>query len=269
APPPAAAGERRIELADFPAGSRPGLLVHEILERIDFRRDDPGELRRVVEGRLAAYGLEAKWREPLERTIAGLLETPLVAGDRRLRLGDVGREKRSSEMEFTLPVGPDEGSRRLTREALAEVFEHHAGGAVPAEYPQRLRELEFRPLAGFLRGYIDLVLEQDGRFWLIDWKSNHLGPRPEDYRAAGLRSAMLGHHYTLQYHLYVASLDRHLRRGVPRYRYEERFGGVLYVFLRGVTRGDGETGIFFDRPPAALVADLSAVLAAGAAELRA
>jgi exodeoxyribonuclease V beta subunit len=173
-------------------------------------------------------------------------------------------ERRSSEMDFTLPVGPADGGAALTPKALAALFARHPGSAIAQRYARHLRALGFPPLAGFLRGSIDLVFEHERRFWLIDWKSNRLGSRASDYGREALAEIMNRHHYVLQYHLYVATLDRYLRHRRPGYDYERDFGGVLYVFLRGVG-GDGR-GVFFDRPPAALVKDLSGLLEFARAE---
>ena len=256
---PQAAASDRVRLADFPAGARAGSLVHEILERIDFRRSDPDELDGVVASRLRAFGFEDRWREPLSAAIADVLEAPLRAGGLRFRLADVPRHKRLSEMEFTLPLGPEDGKRGLTPDALASVFQRYPSAAVPPDYAAALQSLGFQQVAGYLRGYVDLVFEHGGRFFLVDWKSNTLGPSLRDYGEERLRRAMAAHHYILQYHLYVATLDRYLERRVPGYDYDRNFGGVLYLFVRGIAPGE-DTGIFVDRPPAARIADFSKLL---------
>ncbi|MET0154117.1 MAG: exodeoxyribonuclease V subunit beta [Candidatus Binatia bacterium] len=248
-------------LADFPAGARAGSLLHEILERIDFARRDRSELGRVIEERLAGFGFDPGWKGPLERALEALLETTLRAGELRLRLVDVPLECRSSEMEFTLPLGSESARSRLRPESLGAVFSAHPSAAVPIGYADRVAALGFREVAGYLRGYVDLVFEHAGRFFLVDWKSNFLGSAVDGYRRDRLAVAMASHHYILQYHLYVAMLDRYLRRRRSHYDYDRHFGGVLYVFLRGVVpRGDGETGVYFDHPPARRIAALSRLI---------
>ena len=266
APEAAAGGESELPLADFPAGARAGILVHEILERIDFARTDREAFERTIESRLRLAGFDGRWRDPLRTAIDGLLDTTITTPRASFRLADVPRRGRLAEMGFTLPVGPDDGRRRLTRDALAAVFARHAAGPVAA-YAARLRGLGFSALAGYLRGSMDLVFEHADRFWLVDWKSNHLGRRAADYRPDRLSTAMGAHHYVLQYHLYVATLDRYLRLRKPGYSYERDFGGVLYLFVRGFPPGgDGTTGVFFDRPSAVLVEDLGALLETARAE---
>ena len=74
----------------------------------------------------------------------------------------------------------------------------------------------------------------EGRFYLVDWKSNLLGSRIEDYGAAALAGEIRRRHYYFQYQLYTVALDRYLRLRLPGYRYEQHFGGVYYLFLRGI-----------------------------------
>jgi len=119
-------------------------------------------------------------------------------------------------------------------------------------------------LQGYLRGFIDLVFEQQGRYWVLDWKSNHLGERPADYAAAALERAMAAHGYTLQALLYLVALHRHLARRLPDYRYEQHVGGALYLFVRGVRPGwldahGAPGGVHLWRPPLALVERVSAL----------
>jgi len=110
-----------------------------------------------------------------------------------------------------------------------------------------LEALDIKPSRGFLRGFIDLVFELGGRYYLIDWKSNYLGPGPEDYNAALMKSEMMGEFYILQYHIYTLALHRFLASRIKGYSYEKHFGGVLYLFVRGIDNM-AQTGIYRARP---------------------
>jgi exodeoxyribonuclease V beta subunit len=124
-----------------------------------------------------------------------------------------------------------------------------------------LERLDFVPVHGNMRGFIDLVFEREGRFYLVDWKSNFLGPNLEAYGAAALRDVMKRELYVLQYHLYAVALDRYLAFRIPGYRYKTHFGGVFYLFLRGINPEQGpEYGVFRDRPSEALIRELSRCL---------
>jgi exodeoxyribonuclease V beta subunit len=127
--------------------------------------------------------------------------------------------------------------------------------------PYRFPRLTFDPVKGFLRGFMDLVFRHDGKYYLIDWKSNHLGSSAIDYHQAALSRAMVENHYILQYHLYTVALHQYLRHRLEGYSYDEHFGGVFYVFLRGVDPEVGpEYGIFRARPDEEIIMRLSEVL---------
>ena len=117
----------------------------------------------------------------------------------------------------------------------------------------------------YLTGAIDLIFEAAGRYWIVDWKGNYLGATAAHYDAAALQRAMDEHHYHLQYLLYTVALHRYLQRRVPWFDYAKHFGGVLYLFVRGVRPTwigpDGlATGVFARRPSGALVEQLSALM---------
>jgi exodeoxyribonuclease V beta subunit len=123
-----------------------------------------------------------------------------------------------------------------------------------------------------LRGFIDLVFRHDERFYLVDYKGNHLGPSASDYAPEKLGEAMLRGQYFLQYHLYVLALHRYLGRRLPGYSFERHFGGVFYLFIKGMAPEHGAAGVFYEKPPLERVEALGRLLqrfprAAGAAAL--
>jgi exodeoxyribonuclease V beta subunit len=252
--------ERQIRLAELPTGARIGLMIHKILELVDFR--DPGgeEQHRVAERSVADYGLERRWVGVVHDAVRDLVETPLPVADATFRLCDVARQRRIDEMEFVFPIGDRRGGR-LDPASLADAFARHAAPRHDPAYAEQIRGLDFGEFSGFLRGYVDLVFEHGGRWYLVDYKSNFLGTDASDYRIDRLCRQMASSHYYLQYHLYTVALHRHLAQRLSGYEYESHFGGVLYLFVRGMAPEDPHSrGIFYDRPSAALVEDLSATL---------
>jgi exodeoxyribonuclease V beta subunit len=96
---------------------------------------------------------------------------------------------------------------------------------------------------------------------LIDYKSNHLGHRQMDYLPDELLQPMIEHDYVLQYLIYSIALDRHLAQRLDGYDYDLHFGGVYYLFLRGLaTSHEPGCGIFFDRPTKELIESASELL---------
>jgi exodeoxyribonuclease V beta subunit len=260
---PPALPPARLTLHDFPAGAGPGSLIHAIYEHVDFQRVDPGELETEVRRCLRAHDLaEARFAEPLVRAIDQSLRTPLDRTASPLTLARIGRADRRVELEFTLSTAAA-GDAPLPPRLAAAFERHHAPAGAPS-YPARLRALDNLPTAAFLKGFIDLVFRHEGRFYIIDYKSNRLGDEPRDYRDAKLLESMSDHHYFLQYHLYALALHRHLSLRVPDYSFERCFGGIYYLFVRGMAPEHPQgTGVFFDRPALALLEALSAALGAG------
>ena len=100
----------------------------------------------------------------------------------------------------------------------------------------------------FLKGFIDLVFVHQGRFYVVDYKSNHLGFDEADYQSEQLNAAMIEHDYPLQYLIYSLALHRYLRLRLPDYEPEKHLGGVYYLFIRGMKPEWGQAGIFYDKP---------------------
>ena len=121
--------------------------------------------------------------------------------------------------------------------------------------------MSWRALNGYLRGFIDSVFFDGQRYFLIDYKSNHLGRRQVDYLPDQLLQPMIDHDYILQYLIYAIALDRHLDQRLEKYDYDTHFGGVYYLFLRGLAEShEPGCGVFFDRPPAEIIRRASAMI---------
>jgi exodeoxyribonuclease V beta subunit len=116
-----------------------------------------------------------------------------------------------------------------------------------------------------LKGFVDLVFEFKGRYYIVDWKSNFLGGAVEDYGPAALANEIRRRHYYFQYQLYTAALDRYLRLRLPSYSYEQHFGGVYYLFLRGIDPARPGFGIYRDRLETPFVRSLNSLLTGTAA----
>ena len=173
-------------------------------------------------------------------------------------LSAVAPENRLSELEFYHPLKP------LSPRTLKEVFAPFGHAGSLQGFPERLGRLTFAPLQGHMKGFIDLVAVHDGRFYLVDWKSNRLGADPADpdaYAPERLAAVMQDEFYVLQYCIYTLALHLYLRLRLPAYDYRRDFGGVAYVFLRGLDRKrNPRSGIFRDRPDPKLVHALGRAL---------
>jgi exodeoxyribonuclease V beta subunit len=257
-PEPRSEADELVTLHAFPRGARAGDLVHHLLEHLDFAAERRA-IDELVASALDRWGFEPRWREPLTNAVSHVVATRLSPSSTAPRLCDVARAHRLSELEFTFPVAPR--GRPITAADLAAVLEQHRPRQIAADYPGRVARLGFEPLTGFLRGFIDLVFEHAGTFFVVDYKSNHLGARPDDYRPERIAEAMGRHHYHLQYLLYAVAVHRYLGARLAGYDFERHFAGVAYLFVRGMHPSSGcERGIFWLRPSRALIEGLSSAL---------
>ncbi len=229
----------------FPAGAEAGSCIHTLFELTDFSRPETTEdaIRRALARHPLPPAQRVDGAEALAARLRSLLRnvlsTPLPRPDAApLRLSSLGPADGLRELRFTLAGGP------LAADAV-NAFLRDQGHDLP--------QLSFRTIQGYLTGAIDLVFRADGRYYLLDWKSNHLGYAPGDYAPAALAAVMREERYTLQYLIYCLALHRHLHARCPGYDYERDFGGVYYLFVRAVRPDwaegqDQPPGVFFDRP---------------------
>ncbi|WP_312842691.1 exodeoxyribonuclease V subunit beta [Stutzerimonas nitrititolerans] len=232
----------------FPRGPNPGTFLHGLLEmagREGFAQvaSDPAALREQIARRCQRRGLDA-WIEPLNSWLGSLLTTPLkLEGDARVSLAELTVYQ--PELEFWF-----ETQRVDVRQIDALVQRHVLPGVPrPALLPDRLN--------GMFKGFIDLAFEHQGRYYVVDYKSNWLGEGDAAYTDEAMQATVASHRYDLQYVLYLLALHRQLQLRLPDYDYERHVGGALYLFLRG-SHAPGQ-GIHRARPPRELIEALDAL----------
>jgi len=96
---------------------------------------------------------------------------------------------------------------------------------------------------GAIKGFIDLTFEFEGKYYVLDYKSNYLGDSPTDYNQSNMHLAMSDHNYYLQSLIYVLALHRHLSLCLQDYDFDRHIGGALYMFLRGCDGTSEEQGV--------------------------
>jgi exodeoxyribonuclease V beta subunit len=244
-----------LTIFNFPRGSRAGLFFHEVFQSLDFAAGTSSDDEALVREKLTAYGFESLWELPVRQTIGHVLSTPLNKENSDFCLSRLPREERLHEVEFTLPLD------LLTPDRLKKVFTHLSDSESVPEFTERLAQLGFSPVKGLMKGYVDMIFRWEGRFYLLDWKSNFLGPTIEAYGQEGLEATMRREFYLLQCALYSVALHRYLSFRIPDYHYERHFGGAFYLFLRGINSARGpEFGIYRDRPSWELISELNRCL---------
>lgn len=251
-----AAGERQ-EDADialnphtFARGASPGTFLHALFETLDFTLPvDAAWLRE----QLLRHAIDDIWQPVLLHWMERVLHAPLNA--QGVMLADISASDKQAELQFYLPIQATVTAERLDR--LCKTFDPLSARCPPLDFPQ---------VRGMLKGFIDLVFRWRGRYYLLDYKSNWLGEDNAAYTPEAMTQAMVEHRYDLQYQLYTLALHRYLRHRLVDYDYQRHFGGVFYLFLRGVAADNPGNGVFYCRPDSALIQQLDTLFSGETAD---
>ena len=254
---------------EIPGGAKLGECWHEIFETIDFQADS-GSLLSIVNQTLDRYRIckapqedspeEIKQSMQARRNavfdmVNHVLDVPLrVNGSPSIfSLRDIPLSARRSELEFQFSL------QRATSKTMGDlhaILRTHWKREKSAPFIETLQGCTTQIPLGFMTGFIDLVFQHNDRFHIVDWKSNQLTRTSSGFTDSGIEAEMARNSYYLQYLIYTVAIHGFLARRLRHYDYDTHFGGVFYLFLRGV---DGTTsrGVYSDRPPKALIEALS------------
>ena len=233
--------ENESNILDLPRGKQVGTALHRHFENGYFsdlaNTEEIDKLRQSLQ-------LDGTFTEPLQNWLQQISYTPL-SNEIGIALADLANKDCIKEMPFYLAIREHFDVEAFNRALKAH---HH----LPSE------PLQFEQIQGMVRGSIDLVFRHNGKYYLVDYKSNFLGSSLTDYNQEALKKEMLHSHYDWQYLIYTLALHRYLQSVVPHYDYARDFGGVFYLFLRGMN-GEPQSGVFYDRPSVELITELDGV----------
>lgn len=223
----------------FPRGTRVGVALHSLMEDVDFCDDNT--IAPLSERTIKRLGLETHWQPTLTKWISDVVQTPL--GD--CCLADISRADRLDEMEFHFPLDAAPDLIAFLRDQqVPGIAERDAG-------PLRLQ--------GLMTGLVDLTFRHNNRYYIADYKSNYLGPTASHYGQQEIAESMTSHQYHLQYLIYTVAVHRLLAKKIAGYDYDTHFGGVYYLFMRGMNTNNSN-GVFSTRPSRALIEQLDVML---------
>ncbi|HHF4526151.1 TPA: exodeoxyribonuclease V subunit beta [Haemophilus influenzae] len=233
--------ESESSILDLPRGKQVGTALHRHFENCYFsdlaNTEEIDKLRQSLQ-------LDETFTEPLQNWLQQISHTPL-SNEIGIALADLANKDCIKEMPFYLAIRAHFDVEAFNRALKAH---HH----LPSE------PLQFEQIQGMVRGSIDLVFRHNGKYYLVDYKSNFLGSTLASYNQEALKKEMLHSHYDWQYLIYTLALHRYLKNVLPRYDYDRNFGGVFYLFLRGMN-GEPQFGVFYDRPSVELITELDGV----------
>lgn len=218
-------------------GAKTGDLLHYIFEHIQF--GDDARWPKVLEEAVRRYapGQQELYIPMLQQLLLQVLQTVIPVNDTtQFTLSQLAGNRRITEFEFDFPV------QDLSADLLNQLADEHMAIAIRPGYTGQGQRLE-----GMMNGMMDMFFEHDGRYYILDWKSNYLGNTPEEYNTEAIATAMNENNYHLQYLIYSVAAKKYLESRLPGFDYETQFGGVIYLFVRGMRYGS-TTGIFNTRP---------------------
>ncbi|WP_105265005.1 exodeoxyribonuclease V subunit beta [Pseudoalteromonas sp. T1lg76] len=226
--PSRSADEASLSSYEFPKGPGPGSCLHDILEQISFAGVAKGEesalaqLQQVCEQSLHKYALDESWLELLQHWMVDIVRCPL--DNTGLSLGALEDKQCLVEMEFHLPL----------LELEPKAFNHAMLSLFGYDF-----DFDFERVKGVLKGFIDLIFCYQGRYYVLDYKSNYLGDNALDYDQNALTHAMNAHSYHVQGAIYMVALHRLLQKRLPDYDPERHLGGMIYTFMRAMPQQQG------------------------------
>lgn len=207
----------------LPAGFETGIAIHSLLEKVRFENVQRVQTAQELLPFVLSCSLPPKlkgWEEVLSTMVLNAFKTPLRSDNEEFCLQDVPSSKIYREMEFLFP------------------FEE-------LPFKAKKEELDLVSKQGYLKGVIDLIFEWQGKYYLVDWKTNWLGSTHEAFDQKYLKETMHKQLYHWQKAIYQEALRRYIAL-VDKRPFSECFGGMFYLFLRGMDRSKKEGhGVFF------------------------
>ena len=227
---------RELNIFTFPRGATAGTAIHKLFEHndFDFTEASEADYSGMIEEVLDQYRISSKWVPSAQQMIREVT-TSHIPG---VSLDKMEKKDQLREMEFYFPASETSADR---------LFRIIRDGELPS--PQ------FQFAKHFMTGFIDLIVRQNGIYTILDYKSNHLGDSLADYTPERLKLEIEESGYDLQYHLYTLALKKYLEKRIPDFDYEKQFGGVAYLFVRGMRKGS-QNGIWFHKPELKIIKNL-------------
>ncbi|MEY8765711.1 MULTISPECIES: exodeoxyribonuclease V subunit beta [Francisella] len=229
-----------------PKGADIGNILHNVLEHTDFslgKIDDNLLQEQMDRYKVVAAEDFDKLKVWLEECLVASIPSIETADfssndiqyglfdikDKGFCLKDISNTKTLKEAEFYFPIT----NEKLYKKNIIEILAEYRNQIIDYD------EFSSQKIFGMLHGFIDLIFEYDGKFYVADYKSNYLGSTLEDYNQATMSEKNQSSFYDLQYLIYSVALDKYLRQNIENYNYEKHFGGVYYFYLRGMKDGYG------------------------------
>lgn len=225
---PSANTETVYDQFHFPKGANAGTCLHAILENINFQIP-LAEQTETIQKTLAKYAIAQEWTD----VVINWMQNVVDNSSSGFALKTLDNHHFINEMEFYFDFS------HLSQSVIGNALSMMGLSSLSAKAHKAL----IHAARGVVKGYIDVVVESRGQFYVLDYKSNYIGDEFADYEQKNLQENMIEHHYHLQALIYLLALHRFLKIRIANYNYETHIGGALYWYLRGM-QVVGNNGVF-------------------------
>jgi exodeoxyribonuclease V beta subunit len=237
------------QIYNFPKGAKPGIFFHNLLENMQYFTSLNLERQQIyIEKQLIKFNYDVKWVDLIIKTLNNCLQAVLLDD---ICLAKIPADKQRHELNFCLSVA----STTINEiNSLIKKYDYLSAAADDLEFDAAV-------LQGMLRGAIDLIFEHNNCWYLVDYKTNWLGESLEAYNKTTIEQTMIKHRYDLQYQIYSLAMHRLLKQKLTNYDFDANFGGVFYLFIRGITATPNDSsGIFYCKPNKEFILELDQLL---------
>ncbi|WP_348769382.1 exodeoxyribonuclease V subunit beta [Buchnera aphidicola] len=230
---------KKITLANFPRGKNIGIFIHYILNKIDFSKKLNIDFFLKV---LKKYEFSEKWAPILMSWIDSIINIRFK--NINFSLSMLKKNQYVKEMKFFLPIQKTLNSTNFNN--IIQSFD---------PISSLTSKISFNSTKGILKGSIDLVFFWEKKYYIIDYKSNYLGDNNNSYSFEKIKNEIIKNRYDIQYQIYTIALHQYLKKKIKKYTYKNHFGGIFYMFLRGIEK-EKNNSIFYIVPEYSLVEKL-------------
>lgn len=213
-------------------GTKIGNFLHSLFENINFdtSQNQQRTIQRIINQFLRKE--DKKFNKNIHQLIEHTMQVEIQTDSDSFRLASVNSNELIHELEFDFPVSLFTPSTLQQLQKKGVYISHET----------------WKQLEGIMTGKIDLFFRHNNKYYILDWKSNYLGATLDDYSQKALSDAMDINNYHLQYYIYTFAIQKFLKSRLGDvFDYERDFGGVLYLFIRGIRQGK-TNGIFYAKP---------------------
>lgn len=233
---------KEITIHTFPGGTQTGNFFHDILEHCSFANTSAKELSTLAEEKATQYQIDEKWLTTAIEQVEHIRTLPFKSpyeADKTFSFSILPDHQVLKEMEFFFSIN------NFDQTSLSQVVQKHRGKGLDTIL-DLLEKIGRTELKGFMTGFIDMIFCHNNRYYILDWKSNKLGPDIGFYTHDYLVESIEHSHYNLQYLIYTVALHKYLKNRLAGYDFEKHFGGVYYIYLRGIENDSTANGVFYD-----------------------